>query len=651
MGYQSTQYAIDDTWTLDFETYYDDDYSLKKMSMEEYVRHPLFLCHGLSVKRGARPSHWIAGHDRVARFLSSVNFDGKVVIGQNAKFDGFIAHEVFGIKGIVWRDTMAMAAAIYGNTLKSSALWYLAKMFLAKKKELQKDSAALVDTKGKRILTEDELYSLGVYAARDTDSTYELYLLFLRVLEQYPLELGLIELTTTMFTDPRLTLNGMILHDLWEKEVAEKQVMLDKCVAKDFEQVRSNQQFAVLLETLGVEVPMKVSETTDKETYAFAKTDREFTDLQLHENPAVAQLVRSRLRIKSSIEETRALSYYEVSTRGTWPVDLNVSGARTTHRLSGGPGGGGNPQNLGKKSPLRKAIEAPEGYQLVVCDSANIELRVAMLLAGERDVIERMRDPAFDLYRTFAAHIYSKPVADVTNDERTVGKVACLSLQYGSGPLRFRWTAFGWGVELSMEQCERIVGLYRGAFGHITKAWNAWDFALRRLNKREVEQTWMDHIARMSTRTIAGCPGVNLVEGPPITYPNLRQEFDARKGRQQFMYDTWTRGKGAPHQKSAALWGSKVFQHICQSIARSIVLGQVLETDRYMKLEVSPDCQTVLTVHDEGVWVAPRPAVAACPEFGTRIETIFTTPPDWWVDLPLGCDLDLDAPTYGDART
>ena len=647
MSYQSTKYAIDDTWTWDFETYYDDEYSLKKMSMEAYIRDPLFLCHGLSVKRGERPSIWIAGHDRVQRFISGVNFSGKIIIGQNSKFDGLISHDIFGAKGIVWRDTASMAPAIYGNTLQSQALWYLAKMHLPKR--LQKDKAALVEVKGKRILTGQEMYDLGVYAARDTDSTYELYKIYLRTLEQYPLELGLIEMTVSMFTDPILQLDPLILDALYRKEVAEKQVMLDQCVAESFKQIRSNNQFAALLATLGVEAPRKISETTSKETWAFAKTDREFMDMQLHENPAVAQLVRSRIRIKSSIEETRALSYFEVSQRGAWPVDLNPSGARTTHRLSGGPGGGGNPQNLGKKSALRRAIYPPEGWQMIVNDSKGVELRIAMALAGEKDVIARIRDPKFDLYRTFAAHVYGCEVATIDDDQRSVGKVACLSLQYGSAAERFRWTAFTWGIELSFEECERIVTMYRGAFPHIINAWNGWGHALRRLNKREVEQTWMDHLARTSVRTIAGCPGVNLVEGPPITYPNLRQEMDAKKGRMQFVYDTWTRDVGRPRQKTSSLWGSKVFQHICQSLAKSLVLGQILEVDRYLKLEVEPRSRSVLTVHDEGMWLVPR---KACNDVvKERIRTIFTTSPDWWLDLPLGCDLDFDAPNYGEART
>ena len=647
MSYTYPAVDTDHTWTADFETYYDNDYSLKKMSMEEYIRHPLFLCHGLSVKRGDRPSIWIAGHQRVQKFFDNVDFNNVLLVGQNSNFDGLIAHDVFGKAGLRWTDTMALAACKYGNALASQALWYLAKNFLPK--HLQKDKAALVEVMGKRILTPQESHDLGVYAARDTDSTWELAKIFMPLIRQYPLEMGLIEMTTRMFTDPLFLLDPLMLDTLYRKEVAEKQVALDACVAESMKQVRSNQQFATLLESLGATVPMKISETTNKETFAFAKSDREFLDMQLHDDSRIAQLVRSRLRIKSSIEETRAKSYYEVATRGAWPVHLNVSGARTTHRLSGGPGGGGNPQNLGKKSPLRKAIYLPEGWQMVVCDSANIELRIAMGLAGEREVFARMSDPTFDLYRAFAAHIFNVPQAGITSDERSVGKVACLSLQYGSGAERFRWTAFGWGIELSMEEAQHIVDLYRSTFTHITRTWDIWGQVLRMLDRGMVEETGMDHLAKATLRTVAGCPGVNLASGLPITYPNLRREYDALKGRQQYVYDTWSRDGGRPRQKANSLWGSKIFQHICQAIAKGVVIGQVLETDQYLTTTVDPRSRTLLTVHDEGVFAVPRLSVPD--NMGERITQIFTTPPDWWLDLPLGCDLDLDAPTYGDART
>jgi hypothetical protein len=39
-----------DLITLDFETYYDNKYSLKKLTMEEYIRDPKFQVIGVGIK-------------------------------------------------------------------------------------------------------------------------------------------------------------------------------------------------------------------------------------------------------------------------------------------------------------------------------------------------------------------------------------------------------------------------------------------------------------------------------------------------------------------------------------------------------------------------------------------------------------------------
>ena len=37
---------------IDFETFYDKEYTLKKLTMEEYIRDQRFECIGLSIKVG-----------------------------------------------------------------------------------------------------------------------------------------------------------------------------------------------------------------------------------------------------------------------------------------------------------------------------------------------------------------------------------------------------------------------------------------------------------------------------------------------------------------------------------------------------------------------------------------------------------------------
>ena len=50
-----------DLITLDFETYYNKDYSLKKLTTEEYVRDPRFEVLGIAVKVNNRGTEWASG--------------------------------------------------------------------------------------------------------------------------------------------------------------------------------------------------------------------------------------------------------------------------------------------------------------------------------------------------------------------------------------------------------------------------------------------------------------------------------------------------------------------------------------------------------------------------------------------------------------
>lgn len=87
----------------------------------------------------------------------------------------------------------------------------------------------------------------------------------------------------------------------------------------------SNDSLANALRQRGVEPPTKISPTTGKETYAFAKSDLEFQALA--EDPRVADLVAARLAVKSTLGETRAGRFINAGTTGKLPVALNYYGA------------------------------------------------------------------------------------------------------------------------------------------------------------------------------------------------------------------------------------------------------------------------------------------------------------------------------------
>ena len=54
------------TIVLDFETYYDTEYSLRKMTPVEYILDPRFEVIGCAVKDGDAPAVWMTSEELVA---------------------------------------------------------------------------------------------------------------------------------------------------------------------------------------------------------------------------------------------------------------------------------------------------------------------------------------------------------------------------------------------------------------------------------------------------------------------------------------------------------------------------------------------------------------------------------------------------------
>ena len=77
-----------DIVTIDFETYYDKEYSLSKITTEEYVRSDQFECIGVSVKVNDNPGDWYSGTD-VGGFLNGLDYSNKARREGNRSYPGY----------------------------------------------------------------------------------------------------------------------------------------------------------------------------------------------------------------------------------------------------------------------------------------------------------------------------------------------------------------------------------------------------------------------------------------------------------------------------------------------------------------------------------------------------------------------------------
>ena len=249
-----------DLITLDFETFYDKDFSLSKLTTEEYIRDPRFQIIGVGVKVNDSETEWASGtYEEIEGFLSDPFFDwaNSMVLAHNTLFDGAILSWLFDIKPKVWADTLSIGRAIHGVEVSGSL------KALAERYDIGEKGTEVLDAKGKRRedFTEAELSRYGDYCINDVELTYKL---FSRMLKGFPKqELKIIDATLRMFTEPVLELDlGLLEAHLENVKDRKDELMLEAGVSK--EDLMSNEKFAELLRQNGVEPPTKISPATGK---------------------------------------------------------------------------------------------------------------------------------------------------------------------------------------------------------------------------------------------------------------------------------------------------------------------------------------------------------------------------------------------------
>lgn len=313
--------------TADFETYYDQVYSLSKMTTEEYIRDDRFEVIGVSVKLNGDKTEWFSGtKEETGKWLQRFPWGESMLIAHNTLFDAAILSWHFDIKPKALADTLSMARAIHGVEVGGS----LAK--LVEHYGLGVKGTEVIKALGKRRLdfTPEELHAYGQYCINDTNLTYAL---FGELVQGYPKkELRLIDLTLRMFTEPVLELDAFLLEKHLSEVRARKEALLAKLGGDPAEvkkNIMSNPKFAQMLLDRGVEPPMKISPTTGRETFAFSKTDEGLKELLEHEDVEVQTMVAVRLGVKSTIEETRTERFLSIADRGSLPIPLKYYAAHT----------------------------------------------------------------------------------------------------------------------------------------------------------------------------------------------------------------------------------------------------------------------------------------------------------------------------------
>lgn len=620
--------------TLDFETYYDKAYSLKKMTPVEYVLDPRFEVIMLAVKYPGRDPFVLEEHE-IQAWFNSLDPNNTCLITHNALFDMCIVAWKYNFIPRLMVDTLGVSRALLGHVLRTVSLKAVAIHlnlgfkgdFVGKVEGMR---AADIKAAGMwpgyvKYNVDDAVLCEGIYNSLVRSG-------------QFPMdELVVMDSVLRMALQPRFVLDQNALAQHLSNIQTDKQNLIASAMtmgANGKPDLMSNDKFAALLESLGVEAPMKVSPTTGRATFAFAKTDSEFIELQEHPDPRVQALVAARLGLKSTIEESRTerllaisrLHWGHLGYAGLMPIPLRFSGAHT-HRLSGD--WKLNMQNLPvrKGNLIRSALTAPPGHKVVAIDSSQIEARLVAWLCGAKDLLEQFANN-LDPYSIFASFVFGRTITKADKAERFLGKTSILGMGFGVGWRKFQNTVkvssleqTGTQINLTDEEAARFVNTYRTVNHPVPTTWRVLNDNIRVL------------AGGHGSFSIGPCNfyggRIRLPSGLDLKYHDLRNTGDG------WVYSY----AGKPRR----LYGGALLENIIQALARIIITDAIIRIrQRISALGI----HLALQVHDELVYIVPDHLVDI-------VKAILTEEmnrrPIWAPDLPLQSETGVGQ-NYGDAK-
>ncbi len=621
-----------DIVTLDFEAYWDQEYSLSKQEWPtvQFVTSDKFEATGLGAYAEGRIGFYdpnlIEKALGVLQEKYGPNLERCVVNMQFAFFDALILHEHYNIRPKYILDTKQIASFLEAR--KSHHLRDLAE-------ECGLESKG--DTKQFKGLhwgdmTEAQRNALSDYCRGDVRIQTKLLQKMLPLVTNPELELPLMNHTTQLFLQKNFKFDFMLAMEL--KGEMEKQADV---VAKELGHTRAvisgNKTFIVLMQEAlppGERVPMKQGKK--QMIPAFAKDDEGMKALLNHSDDKVRKLAEARQAVKSwplHVKRVHNMIQQAKADDGYFRVPLKYAGAHTI-RWSGCEGV--NCQNFGARAhalivQVRNLLLADDGKILVSADSGAIEARGLAWIAGQKDLLEAF-EQGRDVYSEFASMLLGrpvrkpekydpKPVAKILKIGRDYGKAYILGSGYGMGAKRMlvemrKIPAFAEKIkkgEIDISTCKRDIKFYRQTYSMIPKFWDNVEKAFKVVTK------YSDQI-----RTV----------GPLVFHSHNSMVFLRLPSGRELRYPHCTirRGDSSIRWKYGHLWGGSITENIVQSMCRDLLGFWILECEK-------AGLPIVIHVHDDMTTMVPKED-----EEGAQMtmEKIMLTKPAWAEGLPLAVE-------------
>jgi len=613
---------------IDFETFFDDEYSLSKMSTVEFVTDSRFHFNSIATFEMSQPfsdsanvPFW-GGEKAVRQKIEWLqkrygdNFEQCTIVGQNLFFDSLILAIHFNIIPKYSVDVLHLARFI--DSRRKNNLKYLCQYYDVG--YIKGDTKQFKGLKYES-MTDEQIREFAKYNRTDVSAETELFRLLLPQLSNPEIEIPLQQHTINLYLKPSFKLNYKLADEikLQMKQELDKELKLaEPIVAGYFDKkhpdvttiVRSNKLADIIKEFLPENEQLPTKKGKKGLIPTFAKTDEGFKYLLNHPKEEIRIVCNARkaakswpshiIRLGSIINQTKARN-------GFLGVPLHYYGAHTG-RWSGAEGI--NLQNLGGRGrgegthPLickvRNTLIAPPGYTLLIGDYAQIEARVLAWFAYQEDLLQDFA-AGKDIYAKFGIVLYNSPVRKPKENDpppvytlmkvrRGFAKDAILGLGYGMGATTFYENCqenpdlkdkFDFGF------IQKAVKTYREKYYHIPELWQNLESRFRWVVKYPHTTQDLNGILFFSN-TANGCVNLRLPNGRTLFYPHstiIKKTIDNKTNVLGWRYGT--------------TWGGSLAENVVQATSRDILAEALL------KIEES-GIHVIMHSHDEIISIYPK---------------------------------------------
>jgi len=189
----------------------------------------------------------------------------------------------------------------------------------------------------------------------------------------------------------------------------------------------------------------------------FPSTDSESLTRLAHHHPAIQLLLdwSETQKLKSTYVD----GLLPKLNKGRLHPSFHLHRTATGRLSSSDP----NLQNIPRDSSVRGLFIPPPGYLLMVADYDQIELRVMAMYSQDVQMMNIFTE-GIDIHAGAAALLFDKDVADVTSEERQIGKGANFLTAYGGGYMKLART-----TGLDDKKAKYMIDRYYEQFSGITK--------------------------------------------------------------------------------------------------------------------------------------------------------------------------------------